>query len=526
MITESAFLELDTYSLPASDINSNRSVYTFRNIDLRKVMGTMWDRYDKFILKVHSRRMTATTLTSGSQFNSIQHYMKGLDWINLYDERTFPANQYACLTTLNTSNSAGGNLPPNNGYGFNFRKSAPIVNLEFIITQTAIATMNPLTLAVGDIYGQTVWTFLFEPAENNQNEMGSMTLYTGSTFTNSNKIITDNSKTFTYPAFNMRNVCSEFWDKYEDYEIFCNAYQVQGPGTTTDDQSMTPIQMSGFSWVNNLTKQSANNYITSAVTIALTKSGTTGSDHRGSMFNEFSPAQFKKSGDTVNMQMQFMAFDSSSLNTFNQGNRRYVLQFFIRPIIPQYNPEKAILSINSNGLTTTMSNLGIRNVNYTDITLKNINIKQVCQNIWDKYDKFNIFFTGICSTATGLIRNDVWVNLYCEGLPTDPQYEDNQTSQIWNVGSICTFDNGTQARPTSYGNTHSTTFYKTKDIIDLHLFVADINASGTVAINCLNGTFTFTIIGVEDSKSEELTPKKETISVYSKEKLTNRRYYN
>lgn len=525
MITESAFLELDTYSLPASDINTQRTIYTFRNIDLRKIMGVMWDKYDKFTLKLHSRRMSGTTLTSGSQYYAVEQYMKGLDWINLYDERTYPGTQYACIANMAVQSAGAGYLPPNNGYGFNFRKSAPIVNLEFILEQVSVAGMA-MGNATTDIYGQTAWTFLIEPAENNLNEMGSMTLYTGSTFTNSNKIITDNAKTFTYPAFNMRNVCSEFWDKYEDYEIFCAGYMVQGPGTTTDDQSLTPIQMSGFSWVNNLTKQNADSYSTSKATVALTKSGVSGSDHRFSIANQFSPVQFKKSGDTINLQYQFMNFDSSSLNTFNQVNRRCCLQFFIRPIIPQYNPEKAILSLNSSGLTTTMSNLGIRNSNYTDITIKNINIKQACQNIWDKYDKFNIFFTGICSSALGYTKNDVFVNLYCEGLPTDPQYEDNQTTTIWNVGSICTYDNGTQGRPTSYGYTHSTTFYKTKDIIDLHLFVADINASSAVAINALNGTFTFSIIGVEDSLSESLTPKKESISLYTKEKLTNRIYYN
>jgi len=505
MISESAYLELDTFSLAGtSDMNSSRTEFTFRNIDLRNVMGAMWDKYDKFSLKVQSRYSLSPAVNSGgSQFNIIQTQMKGLSWINCFNEISAPGNQYIPILTANVTNSAVAILPINAGYAFNFRKSSPIVDLSFIITISQNTSLVPASTNPAIItYGFSSYTFLIEPAENNQNEMGFMALYTNPALTNY-KVISQNEKVYEYFGFDMRNVCTEFWHKYEDYEIVLASVQQQGY-TCTDEQSLMVYQMSGFNWTNNLSKQASNSYVNQNAIVGFFRSGETGSDHRYNVFNEYSPVQFKKSGDTINMRLEIRNYDNSGINGLTTSpNRRSVLSFFIRPIKKDLNPEKATLTLNSNGLTTTATQLGIRNSNWTDITLNNINLKSALGTMWDKYEKFNVFFTGLCSTSVNNTANNpinnLFVNLKCEGFSTDTQYNAKITSQTWNIGAICTYDGGStlNPRPSTYGNCKSTTFYKNKENVDIRLYLENLNSSQTVFLEALNGCFTFTIVGVE-----------------------------
>lgn len=498
MITESAFLELDTYSLTGTtNINTDRSNYVFRNINLRNVMGAMWDKYDKFIIKPVSRRMDGGSV-GGSQNNIININLKGLDWINCFNDNTPNSQIWMPIITANYIPTSSQNiLFTNNGYGFNFRKSCPIVDLEFFYT--IIGTTGMVLPTVTGPYGNAVFTFLIEPAENNQNEMGAMALYTIPTNT-VNKVISDNERVYTYYNFSVKDVCREFWDKYDDFEILMEYTQSQGQGTKSEAETLQVLQMSGFNWTSNLTKKASSDYSTADAVVGFVKAGASGSDHRFNAWNNSSPVQFKKSSDRVTMRIEVRSYDNGSINPSTLANRREVWTFYIRPIHKHFNPEKATLTLNSNGLTTTMTDLGIRNANWTDITLKNINLRQACQGIWDKYKKFNIFFTALNNIATGFSRNDLVLNLCCQGLSTGPQYEGNLTSQTWDIGMIVTYDNsGTGAgRPTTYGATHSTTFYKDKDIVDLRFFATDINNNNLGTIQCLNGCFTFTIIGVEE----------------------------
>ena len=96
-----------------------------------------------------------------------------------------------------------------------------------------------------------------------------------------------------------------------------------------------------------------------------------------------------------------------------------------------------------------------------------------------------------------------WLMLYCEGLQLEPQMSDanaQQTTQTWNVGPIylqnlSVGNNG----PATYGNTHSTMFYKSSDRVNLRFYVKQIdNLSATVLSQALRGTMTFTIVPVEE----------------------------
>jgi hypothetical protein len=509
MQTDTAFLELDTYVLAGtSNINATKTTYVFRNIDLKSVMGEMWNKYEKFAIRLQSVRYAAGTSNTGSQANNLQINLKGLDWVNCYDEKFGSSQVYIPICSINGSNASRSVIPVTSHYCFNFRKGQRIVDLEFNVT-TLITNIADPTVAPGalTLMPDQIFTFNIQPAENNQNEIGYMGFYTNPTNNPiqwPSKVVSDSSRTYTYYGFNMRDVCREFWDKYEDFEIVMAGYTNQGYGGATSDGIPMPLQMSGFNWVNNYSKQ-GNTYSSVGAIVGLLQGPTGGSSHLNDFTSFYSPVQFKKSGDLVNIQLQVRNFDNSGLNLGlpSSGVRVAYWPFFVRPVKRGLNPEKALLSISSADLTETMTDAGIRNANWTDITIKNIDLRQACESFWNKYEKFNIFFTGMCNYVTTVTTTNWFLDLNCDGLQLNPQVASNNpqsTNQVWNIGAVQVNAGPTAASPSvSYGNTHSTTFYKSGDKVDLRFYVNNLaNPTTAVTSQYLRGTMTFTIVGVDE----------------------------
>lgn len=504
MNTETAFLELDTYSLAGtSDINAARTTFTFRNVNLRNVMGQMWEKYTKFSIRCNTARLFAGTTNSGSQANVTQTNIKGFDWINCFDEKYGTGQTYMPVFFNQSGGTSRNTLPTSNHYCWNFIKGKPIIDIEFQITNLSNnALPAPSLIAMPE----QQYTFIIQPADDNQNEMGYMGLYTNtlnSPVQYPSKLITNNARTYTYFNFDMRTVCRTFWDKYEDFEILLAGYSFQGGGITTVDTQINPITLSGFNWNNNFSKAGASQSTSSAV-MGITKYGTSGSAHESNMNTYYAPVQFKKSGDSITFTMEFRNFDNSGLNGFaTQTNRIGFLPFFIRPIKKDMNPNKGSLCLTSAGLTTTPSTLGVTDANYTDITINGVDLRQACEGFWHKYNKFNIYLTNMYPNCTVTALEERAVNLYCEGLQLDQQMSDSnpqQTTQTWNLGPVyCQNLSVAGNGPITFGNGKGTTFYKSNDRVNLRFYVKEIGTpSATVLSQFLQGTMTFTIVGVEE----------------------------
>jgi hypothetical protein len=264
--------------------------------------------------------------------------------------------------------------------------------------------------------------------------------------------------------------------------------------------------MSGLNFVNNGTKQSNNtdqlNLNTENAIIGTVINPAGGSNYGVDLAYAVAPVQFKKDGDNVPLQIQFRNSENTG-TTNGAGFGGFVtpywqLAFFVKPI---YEVEKASLYINPWGLTTTETNLGVRDTNYTTFTLKNIDIRKLCQSFWDKYDRFNIFLTTITCHTTPLNSSGGY-RLQMEGFDFIPQLSLTNTrrqTQVATLGSVSTFvaaneviSNGTMASLV-------TTFYKTKSIVDLKLTASALNGGAFAAPDRpLNGNFKFTIVGVKD----------------------------
>jgi hypothetical protein len=522
MLSDSASLILSTKStVNPCTINTEKTAFTFQNIDLKNIMGEMWDKYDQFALKLVSFSTEGTITVGGSVDGLITYNLRGLEWSNLIYESTGSINNkewvpvaYAILSTGTPNINP---LITNTGYSFNFKKNSRMVDLEFAIgTASAFGVSAFGVPRPGCSYNNVEFHFLFEPViPGKMNECAFFGFNSSPTLTGSIKRDVPTDRTISsYPDFNMRILCDLFWDKHDNFEIQMAAVQMRGPAVIAGDVRIVPVQMSGLNFVNNGTKQSnatsglmlnSENAIIGTLILPPNTSG-----YLVDMAYPVAPVQFKKDGDNVPLTITFKNSENTgptNVTLTGSGAPLFQIGFYVKPI---YGVEKASLYINPWGLTTTETNLGVRDTNYTTFTLKNINLRQVCRSMWDKYDRFNIFLTTVTwHTAVGNATNAAFI-IQMEGLDLINQLSltaSNRQTQVATLGSFYGSPTPTTDIRTS-GTMAScvTTFFKTRDIVDLTLSAIPLGATAFSAMSPLNGNFKFTIVGVlkDEEQSSQL----------------------
>jgi hypothetical protein len=267
------------------------------------------------------------------------------------------------------------------------------------------------------------------------------------------------------------------------------------------------IQMNGLNFVNSATKNSNSTdrlvMTTESPILGTILYGVNGSAHISTMALGYAPIQFKRDGDNPNLTITFKNFDNTDLYpfTYTSTNPRSTIGFFIKPI---YKVPKATLYINPYGLTTSQTNLGIINADSTEFTLNNVNMRQVCSSMWDKYKKFNIFLTATTSQiATIQDENQTYI-LQMEGLTFI-----NQTAYITGAGQTQTATLGIVhlyggSVLTGYQSGLVTSFYRDQDFVNLTLRALPIAPSIPFSASPLLSNFTFTIVGVPEDEEEQV----------------------
>lgn len=520
MLSDSASLILSTkstvnpvvFGAPVGGVTTKNS-FTFNNIDLKNVMGEMWDKYDTFALKLVSVSTQGTTTIPNNQYGVVCWNVRGLEWVNLFNEYTGTHlnQQWAPIVFLSVQASAPQTTPliTNTGQSFNFKKGMRNVDLEFAMSWIDTVSPNGYGGAPGQldntfIYNDVEFHFLFEPViPGKMNECACFLFDTNpDPQIRVGRNVSADRKEYSYPAFNMRNLCSLFWDKHTDFEIQMAQTLLRGTGTLTSDNRVALVQMSGPNFVNNGTKQVDNtNKLTLSTENVLVGSlivAATAGTHPVDNAYPVAPVQFKKDQDIMPLTITF----KNRLNTGNYAasftgtSPSFQIAFFVKPI---YGVEKATLNINPWGLTTTETDIGVRDANYTTFTLKGIDMRRVCGSMWDKYDRFNIFLTQTTLTVGAASAVNAAFMIQMEGFDFINQLSLTASNRQNQVATLGSFYGLPDSNPRTVGIMSSaiTTFYKTKDIVDLTLTAIPL---GTTAFTSqpLIGLFTFTILGVRD----------------------------
>jgi hypothetical protein len=319
------------------------------------------------------------------------------------------------------------------------------------------------------------------------------------------RTVSSDRKEYNYSAFDMKRLCRNFWDKHENFEIQMAFYYNIGIGTISGNARICQIQMNGLSFVNSATKNSNSTdrlgMTTESPILGTILYSTAASTHGATMALGYAPIQFKRDGDNANLTINFKNHENSAAFafTFTSTNPRGIIGFFIKPI---YKVPKATLYINPFGLTTSQTNLGIINSGSTEFTLNNINMREVCRSMWDKYKKFNIFLTTTTSQlATTQVANQAYI-LQMEGLNFI-----NQTAYITGTGQTQTATLGTVmmyggAVLTGYQSGLVTSFYRDLDFVNLTLRAVPLASGTAFTATPLLCNFTFIIVGCEEDEEQ------------------------
>jgi hypothetical protein len=141
--------------------NAGFSSYTYTNINLRNVLGAMYDKYEKFNL-VLKNVMTEAVQTWGTnpQDQAIMINLSGFNFINNYEVMTKTNTQTATLTSLLFNQSGSLSISYTNNCVATFIKDGP-ENIDISISYNRISDG---LLGVG-IYGKVILIFDIIPID-------------------------------------------------------------------------------------------------------------------------------------------------------------------------------------------------------------------------------------------------------------------------------------------------------------------------------------------------------------------------
>ena len=139
-------------------MNAIRTIFTFTNVDMRRIIGTLWDKYNKFNLVWNSVGLAQVA----TAFNSLQRQMffqlSGLQFINTVAVKSGTANSaqglgWSPMFFFNAASTADANIFDSPGNMITFRKpESERVDLTFELFSAnsggtpITATMNQTTI--------------------------------------------------------------------------------------------------------------------------------------------------------------------------------------------------------------------------------------------------------------------------------------------------------------------------------------------------------------------------------------------
>jgi hypothetical protein len=158
-------------------LTGNNNSCTWTGVDISKILGDMWDKYEYFnlTLKCIAWNILPADGTSNGADSSTQlnrYFMKGLDWENCnYDIATGQLKDRTCIGTARCSNA----VQTNTGYIYytptkcvvnTFKKSTNIVDLNIYLINNYTGVLASLGTTGGRLFPYTIYDFLISPCED------------------------------------------------------------------------------------------------------------------------------------------------------------------------------------------------------------------------------------------------------------------------------------------------------------------------------------------------------------------------
>jgi hypothetical protein len=143
--------------------NSSASSFTWNNIDIRLILGDLWDKYEYYNICLSSTVFSTGAVTYASNDNKMGCiYMSGLNWTSNYDTGKKQRVPYVPIGYLNSgsiSSTVGIVQSFNSLFSNTFRKNDPITSLTIFYNKISDGTPNSTTAP----FPLTAFTFKISP---------------------------------------------------------------------------------------------------------------------------------------------------------------------------------------------------------------------------------------------------------------------------------------------------------------------------------------------------------------------------
>lgn len=164
---ESASLVLRTSDLPQNATNNNgssNSLYTdmtWSNIDLRMLLGAMYDKYDKFALVPVAFQSVVGNAFFGStnEDRVVSINISGLPFTNNTYNVSTKTNQISSTIYVTRFNNNGSITASTGGSVLTFTKNQELVNLNIFYQRTSLNGNGNYNIASPAAYPHMIFTF-------------------------------------------------------------------------------------------------------------------------------------------------------------------------------------------------------------------------------------------------------------------------------------------------------------------------------------------------------------------------------
>ncbi len=179
------------------------------------------------------------------------------------------------------------------------------------------------------------------------------------------------------------------------------------------------------------------------------------------------------------------------------------------------NIEQATLILRSGDLiANTVNQYGSCEVNLTNFTWNNINLRTVLGSMYDKYDLFNICLANVTQSYGagnfGVTNDDIIVQIYLKGLPfLNQTYSVTDCCNNEGMGTVIgiyPFAEATYAS-VNYNHFHCATFSKNQEQANINIYYQRIYPeNGSYNVNTAHPfpevIFKFKIYGIEKTEHQ------------------------
>lgn len=296
------------------------SSYTWTGVDLRSILGDLWDKYEYYSLTlvgVIVSTMTSSSLTTHDKANI--YYMDGLNWENCnYDNSLKHNTNKSVIYSINynpLTTSVGIIRFPSTNISNCFSKGGPNVNLT--ISAYSILSLIPAipsNSGSGAVYPNRAYLFNIRPIKKYTDSNALLFLPTIKR-TSQNTAGTQ----VLFSSVDLKSALGQLWYKFDYFNLELVNVQTTAISATIDNNSkVNYITLSGLPFQSS-SYNSSSLTTTNIAAVGIIDLSTVSSSTPSLPITFYEPVRFSKNFPVVDLQITLISAQTGTICTIDSG---------------------------------------------------------------------------------------------------------------------------------------------------------------------------------------------------------------